>query len=376
MISTNERALLEPTRCELEAKESSLRGLMGQLSLDALLLSRRDTFAWITGGKNNHVNKSSEWGFFDLLFLPGRKYCLASRIEAPRAMEEELAGQGYTLADYDWWEGREQTVRRMVGTGRLGADGPFPRAIEVNEALRRLRLSLLPEEVVRFRQVGRLTTDALEETAREMEPGWSEHRIAARISERAMSEGVEAVVTLVATDERVFRYRHPIDTEKRLECYAMLVLCGRKYGLVANLTRLVHFGPPPRELWEKLVKVTTVDAEMIARTVVGTSLANIFKAGMAAYAAAGYPQEWKLHHQGGIAGYNGREILATPNSLEIVRDGQAFAWNPSIRGVKSEDTLIVQGDSREFLTGSGRWPSLEVSASDGTRIPRPDMLVR
>ncbi|MCX5970904.1 MAG: M24 family metallopeptidase [Coprothermobacterota bacterium] len=375
-MSTSERTLFEPTRHELEVKEAHLRDLMGQLSLDALLLSRRDTFAWITGGRNNHVNKSSEWGFFDLLFLPHRKYCLASRIEALRAMEEELAGQGFELADYDWWKGREETVRRIVGKGRLGADGPFPRALEVNEALRRLRFALLPDEVVRFREVGRITTDALEETAREIQPGWSEHRIAARISERAMSEGVDAVVTLVATDERVYRYRHPIDTGKRLQRYAMLVLCGRKYGLVANLTRLVHFGSPPGELREKLEKVTTVDAEMIACTVVGAVLADIFHAGMAAYAAVGYPEEWKQHHQGGVAGYNGREILALPNSQETVLDGQAFAWNPSIRGVKSEDTILVQGDSREFLTASGHWPTLEVLAGDGTRIQRPDLLVR
>lgn len=156
----------------------------------------------------------------------------------------------------------------------------------------------------------------------------------------------------------------------------MLVLCGRKYGLVANLTRLVHFGPPPRELREKLEKVITVDAKMIARTVVGAGLADIFHAGMAAYAAVGFPQEWKLHHQGGVAGYNGREILATPNSQEIVQDGQAFAWNPSIRGVKSEDTIIVQGDSREFLTGSGRWPTLAIELSDGSTLMRPDLLVR
>lgn len=375
-MRTSERTLFEPTPHELEVKEARLRDLMGQLSLDALLLSRRDTFAWTTGGKNNHVNKSSEYGFFDLLILPHRKYCLASRIEAPRAMEEELAGQEYILADYDWWEGREETVRRIVGTGRLGADGLFPRAFEVNEALRRLRFTLLPDEVVRFREVGRLTTKALEETAREIEPDWSEHRIAARMSERAMSRGVEAVVTLVATDERIFRYRHPIDTEKRLERYAMLVLCGRKYGLVANLTRLVHFGPPPGELQEKLEKVASIDAEMISRTVVGAGLGDIFHAGMAAYAAVGYPEEWKLHHQGGIAGYNGREILAVPNSQEVVQDGQAFAWNPSIRGVKSEDTILVLGDCSEILTASVSWPSLAIELSDGSILMRPGLLVR
>jgi len=349
---------------------------MDQFSLDTLLLSRRDTFAWTTGGKSNHVNKSSEMGFFDLLVLPHGKFCLANRIEAPRAMEEELAGQGYELAEYEWWQGREETIRRIVGTGRLGADGPFPGGMDVQEALRRLRFALLPEEVVRFREVGRLTTDALEQTAREIEPGWSEHRIAARISERAMSQGVEAVVTLVATDERIFRYRHPIDTEKQLEHYVMLVLCGKKYGLVANLTRLVHFGPPPGELREKCEKVALIDAEMIARTVAGVSLGDVFRAGMTAYAAVGYPEEWKLHHQGGIAGYNGREILAVPGSLEKVQNSQAFAWNPSIRGAKSEDTMIVFGDRPEILTANESWPSLEIELSNGSILRRPDLLVR
>ncbi len=376
MINAIETMPFEPARYELEVKESRLRGLMDQLSLDALLLSRRDSFAWTTGGKNNHVNKSSEMGFFDLLVLPHGKFCLANRIEAPRAMEEELAGQGYELAEYEWWQGRAETVRRIVGTGRLGADGPFPGSMEINEALRCLRFSLLPDEAVRFRQVGRLTTDALEQTAREIEPGWSEHRIASRMSERAMLQGVEAVVTLVAADERIFRYRHPIDTEKRLEHYAMLVLCGRKYGLVANLTRLVHFGPPPGELRDKCEKVAIIDAEMIARTVAGVGLGDIFRAGMAAYAAVGYPDEWKLHHQGGVAGYNGREILAVPDSPEKVQNSQAFAWNPSIRGAKSEDTILVLGDRPEILTASEGWPSLAIELFDGSILMRPDLLVR
>ena len=59
------------------------------------------------------------------------------------------------------------------------------------------------------------------------------------------------VVNLIATDERIFNFRHPLPTHKRLERYAMLVLCGRQRGLVCSITRLVHFGRLPDDLRRK-----------------------------------------------------------------------------------------------------------------------------
>ena len=46
---------------------------------------------------------------------------------------------------------------------------------------------------------------------------------------------------MIATDDRVFRYRHPIPTDRRLEKHAMLVVCGRKWGLIVSAT--VFSGP-------------------------------------------------------------------------------------------------------------------------------------
>jgi len=49
-----------------------------------------------------------------------------------------------------------------------------------------------------------------------------------------------------------------------------------------------------------------------------------------AYAAAGFPDEWKLHHQGGSCGYNPRDRIGTPGNPTKIFDNQGFAWNPSI----------------------------------------------
>jgi antitoxin VapB len=88
------------------------------------------------------------------------------------------------------------------------------------------------------------------------------------------------------------------------------------------------------------------------------------------YAETGYPDEWKKHHQGGTAGYEPREYLSVPGSTDRVAAGQVYAWNPSITGYKSEDTILIGDAKNEVLTEMSDWPYLTV---DG--INRPAILV-
>ena len=152
----------------------------------------------------------------------------------------------------------------------------------------------------------------------------------------------------------------------------MLILCGRQRGLVCSITRLVHFGPLPAELRAKAKATARVDAAMIHATRPGATLGDVFQTASDAYAQAGYPGEWQLHHQGGPAGYEPRELLATPGSPFRVQAGQAYAWNPSITGAKSEDTILVGADGQpnEVITVTPGWPMIDVSI-DGQAYPRP-----
>jgi antitoxin VapB len=127
------------------------------------------------------------------------------------------------------------------------------------------------------------------------------------------------------------------------------------------------------EIRRKAQATAQVDAEMIWSTQPGNYLAEVFSSAQKVYAQTGFDGEWQLHHQGGPAGYEPREYLATPASTEIIKAGQAYAWNPSITGVKSEDTILVGVDGNEILTAILGWPTISVEVENQT-VLRPDIL--
>ena len=199
----------------------------------------------------------------------------------------------------------------------------------------------------------------------------SEFEIAGVLAQATLATGAAPIVNLIATDERI----SAIATRCPRPGRSNATPCGAAAGdgLVASITRLVHFGPLPAELRRKMLACATIDATLIGSTRPGVRLVDVFGAATAAYAAAGFPDEWRHHHQGGPASYAPRDFLATPTSAQIVQADQAYAWNPSIAGVKSEDTILVGAAANEVLTAIDGWPMVDIEAV-GQTIARPVIL--
>ena len=288
--------------------------------------------------------------------------------------EERLVEQGWEFRVGPWFEGQD-TIAELTRGLKIGADVPYPGTTDVSAELARQRSLLSAEEIERFRELSRLCAEAMAGAIRSVRPGQTEYQIAGLLAQEADSRGAQAIVNLIATDERIFSFRHPLPTEKRLDRYAMLVLCGRRWGLVCSITRLVHFGPLPDELRRKSEAAAQVDAAFIAATRPGRTLGEIFEIAQGAYAKTGFADEWRLHHQGGPAGFEPREYVATPGSTDVVSVGQVYAWNPSITGAKSEDTILVGQDGNEILTTILDWPMLSVALEgQADRMLRPAIL--
>ena len=358
---------------EFDGKQERIQRLLAERQLDALLLQRVSSFAWATCGASSYVNTATTNGEARLLITPAHRYLLTNNIEATRMeQEEQLVAQGweFRLAP---WHSAQDSVADLTSGLRLGSDGPYPGATDLSAEVTRLRASLTHEEGERSKVLGRSCAEAMDEAVRAIRPGQTEYQIAGLLAHAAERRGAQAIVNLVATDERIFFFRHPLPTSKQLERYAMLVLCGRRWGLVCSLTRLVYFGRMSDEVRAKAEAVARLDATFIAHTRPGRTLGEILQHALRCYAEAGFPDEWQLHHQGGPAGYEAREIVATPGSTDLVAVGQVYAWNPSITGTKSEDTILVGPQANEVLTGIEGCPALSVTV-DGQTVTRPAIL--
>ena len=360
---------------EFTEKRGRISDFMATHGLGGLLLCRSSSWSWATCGRSANVATNAERAFAALLFTPRRSYLIADRIEMPRLLAEELGPLPLEPLEHPWYAPqRRDALFASLTEGPLGADVMAEGARAMPDEIATLRMDLTKEEQARFRALGRDTGEALEAAARAATPGMTEQQIAGRLAAETWARGAEPVVILVAADDRIRRFRHPPPGATPFRSAVMLVLCARRHGLVASATRLVHVGPPPDELRRRALATARVDAVAHDATWAGNPLAEVFDAILEAYAAQGFGHEWRDHHQGGLAGYENREIVVNPRVQGTVRLGQAYAWNPSIAGFKSEDTVLVVDGPAEVLTATGRWPTLDVPI-DGHTHRRPDWLV-
>jgi antitoxin VapB len=356
---------------------AALRELLGTRKLDALILARHANAAWLAAGGRSYVNTGADRGEGWFVVTPREAILLTNNIEGDRLLAEEFSGLPFRLVTYPWWEGPAAQLQRLIPEGtQVGADAPVVSgAIDISGAVAELRTTLSAEMQVRARTLGRTVGQAVAGVAREIQVGETEHQIAARLQAALVSRGMDAPVVLVGTDDRLFRWRHFLPTETPLERYAALVVCARQHGLIISCTRLVHFGSPAPELQRRLAAVHQVDAALIAATRPGATAGSLFNLAQTIYAEAGFPDEWQNHHQGGLAGYEPREWTAVPGAMQTVRAGQLYAWNPTVPGAKSEDTILVGPESNEILTDSGDFPYVSVLAGTAV-IRRPAILIR
>ncbi len=197
----------------------------------------------------------------------------------------------------------------------------------------------------------------------------------ARASYQLRRHGIEPSVLLMAVDERILKYKHALAHNGVLQRFGMVNLCARRWGLAVSLTRFVHFGSMPLELTEAFAAAAYVNAQLLQATRAGSSAAELFEVAAAAYRATGFPGEETLHHQGGATGYLEREWVATPSGTEIVTEAQAFAWNPSIRGGKVEDTVVLRAGQIEVLTPTPTLPTVTTEI-DGSTYTSAGVLMR
>ena len=364
---------------ETADKLARVRAWLKAAKADAAAFTSRANFAWLTGGGDSHIVSQSERGFATLLITAKGAHLVTTTIEHARFVNEEPV-KGFTGKPYPWTQPLPQAIAAALGgkTGTLVSDDPAATGGHpLPKGFYELRAALGEPEIRRYKALGRDCALVMETVIRQLTPGDSEYQAEADLARHLLARGIQPYVLLVAFDDRIAKYRHPRPGSSHLRKQAMLVVCGQRHGLIASLTRLVHFGQPSADLLKRHEAACRVEAALWEATVPGTAYGTVLKAGIEQYKREGFAKEWELHHQGGPTGYAGRDFLATPDEKREVIDRQAVAWNPSITGTKTEDTFLIDGGARHILTAaSADWPMLTVLSPKGDRFTRPSILVR
>jgi len=364
------------------SKRERLDAYLAERDLESVWFGRPNAFAWLTGG-SNVVDREAAVGVAAVGYDGDGLDVVTNNIEADRLREEEL-DDGVAVSSFAW---HEQSLAAAVADRApepAAADFDVPGFETVDPSP--LRQPLTGEDVDRYRELGRETASALEAVCRELQPGDTESEVASALRVALSARGVEAPVALVGGAERARSYRHYTPTDAELGGYALVSVTAERGGLHASATRTVAFeselaDEALAELRERHESARTVEVAALGATRDaadrGGTAGDVFGAIRDAYDRAGHPEEWRRHHQGGAAGFAGREWIATPDADDRVTAPMAYAWNPTVAGAKSEDTVLVAGDgSFEVLTDTGRWPTTEVT-SEGVdaSVSRPDVLV-
>ena len=360
---------------EIEVKVENLRRDMERNGWDAIYVSKSEHFAWITAGGDNIVTRFVEGGVCAILITRTGRYFLCNNIETLRMIvEEKLPELGFEERSWFWYENRTmKVIHDLIGGGRLAADIPLAGAADANPVLLDREKVLCDNEIARYLHLGGTFSEVIERFMATIRPCDTEIAIAGGLGKEMWAAGREPVLFLIATDHRIYDYRHPIATDKKLEKYLMISCNCRYKGLVTKITRMAYFGDLPDELREQYGKTIEIENIMAGATKPGVDDLEIFELSKKLYADAGYPEMWRVHHQGGPQSYTNGFYLMTQDRHEVVRLNQCYGYNPSITGTKTEDGFIVTEDGPLFITFPVTFPKL-VSTINGVEYVRPGIL--
>lgn len=342
-----------------------LREWLLDTAYDGVILGRRDNFKWLTGENENAVVTNTEVGMAFLIMERDGELKLVADSSDSLRMEREQNVLGAEAVLVPWYETVEHFLASYCEGKRYGSDTGVAHTPCIQEELVAIRLLLNETEVKRYREIGQECAEIVEGIVKDAKPGQTEWEVAAKLKARCILQGISPDCVLVGSDERILDYRHPVPSDKVIRDSLMVVPGGEKYGLNISMTRMAYFREAPKEIRSRMEKTQYIFACMQNMMRDGMEYREYWEMLKKLYQEAGYPEEWKMHHQGGPTGYGCRELIVKPTEEGVLRDGTAYAWNPTIQGTKCEETTYLKDGRVEIFTKTGGWPRRSVGTPYG-----------
>jgi Xaa-Pro aminopeptidase len=117
----------------------------------------------------------------------------------------------------------------------------------------------------------------------------TEEQVARDVRVAFAQDSIDLDVLIVGSDDRVFKYRHPLPTSKGIEKYVLVHPAASRWGLHANVSRSVHFGAPPNAVRRPYQAAATVEARIFGMLRPGLKFSEILARQKGWYEELGFP---------------------------------------------------------------------------------------
>ncbi len=347
------------------SKKDKLLNYMDHQEYGGAVIGRRDNFAWFTSGGENKVLNFSEYGFSYLLITKNKIQLVSQIMDGQRVIDEELNGLDIEYVPLKWFEdSKEDKILKLTSGKNILSDIPLTGCKYSPKEFYSLHYPLTPLEIERLRWLGSESEKIIRNVSDNISSGMSEIEIAGMLLGEYGRSGIECEVLMVGSDERIAKYRHPLATDKKIEKFIMVHPGVKKWGLHANITRLVSLGKLTSEILNKYDDACRIAGEAILNCRQGTRFSSILEKQKILYEKFGYKDEWEKHYHGGITGYLLADATVGMDSKLSVSNNQAYDWFITITGVKVEELSINVNNNIEVASVNGSWPVKKYEIND------------
>lgn len=357
---------------DFQIKIERIRQFLKDSPYDAMVLGRRDNFAWLSGGREGGVVLSQEKSFVYLVITDNEKLAVSMRADGRKAIEELLADMGFDLAEVDWKSpGIEAYIEHILKGKRYIADCPMGSGVFDLDAIYELEYPMTEREIERYRELGWITEKIFSETVKKFRPGMTENQLKMEVMKLCAEYGVDVEVLLLGSDERIRAYRHCTPTDKPIKKQVLLSPVFCKYGLHSNTARMFCVGKATEEARRVADIVNQIQAETIAASKEGAAFREIFTVQEQMYRELGCEKEWMVHGHGAPVGYMLSDGGVLYHQDRRMRKNQAYEWYVTVSGAKSAELVMNIEGEQEILSVTGSWPLKEYRTKSGKVISLP-----
>jgi Xaa-Pro aminopeptidase len=337
---------------------SRLSPFLSAYGVDAFLISNLHNVRYLTGftGSNAMLLVLPD----EVIFFTDPRYRLQS---AQEVKEKVVVATGHLLNSAITTAKRKKVRRVAVeqSTMTLGEAEMLRGKFEIRAAsgvVEGMRMVKSPEEIERIRKSVELNSRAFEQAFKKARPGMREYELATEIDYRMRRLGADgpAFETIVAAGARS-ALPHSRPGEARLEANQLLLIdMGAMVdGYASDMTRMAHFGKPPKKVRKAYDAVLEAQLAAIAAVRPGRSGAAVDQAARDVLTAAGLGEAF-VHSTGHGLGLEIHEDPRIGKAGKVkLAPGMAITIEPGIYlegwgGIRVEDTVVVTDSGCEVLT--------------------------